>query len=272
MEVLCKDIIQRLVMPHLSKGRRGPATTVGATDLIRAIFYRLKTGCQWRMLPIKEFFSEGKITWSGVYYHHRRWVRDGSWRRVWVALLKAHQQHLDLSSMQLDGSQSLAKKQGEAIGYQGRKKGRTTNALFLCDNEGQPLAIATPTAGNHNDLYKVEALFIQMCELMREAGIDLSGVFMNADAGFDAESVRQVCSEQNIEANIDINPRNTQGKDSYLYFDEQLYKRRCVIERTNAWIDGFKALLIRYEGLITTWIEQHFMAFAILLLRKINKC
>lgn len=44
------------------------------------------------------------------------------------------------------------------------------------------------------------------------------------------------------------------------------------MERTDDWIDSFKALLIRYEGLAATWLQQHFMAFAILLLRKINTC
>ena len=272
MEVLSKGIVQRWILPHVSKGSRGPEPAVAVLDIIQAILYRLKTGCQWRMLPLKEFFSKGKISWSGVYYHHRRWVRGGSWRRVWVELLKAHKHHLNLSTMQLDGSHTLAKKQGEGIGYQGRKKGRTTNALFLSDSTGQPLAIATPQAGQHNDLYEVEKLFTEMCELLKEAGISLEGVFMNADAGFDAQAVREVCAEQNIEANIDLNPRNAKKKKDYMYFDEQLYKQRYVIERTNAWIDGFKTLLIRYDGLTKTWIEQHFMAFTILLLRKTYKC
>lgn len=272
MEVLSKGIVERWILPHVSKGARGPETTVETADIIRAIFYRLKTGCQWRLLPLRAFFKAEKISWSSVYYHHRRWVRDGSWRRVWVALLKANKHRLDLSSMQLDGSQSPCKKQGEAVGYQGRKKARTTNALFLCDNNGQPLAMAAPQAGQHNDLHQVETLFSQMCELIKEAGIQLDGVFMNADAGFDAEALRKACSEQNIEANIDLNHRNTTRKEHYIYFDEELYKKRYVIERTNAWIDGFKALLVRYEGLAKTWLEQHFMAFAIILLKKINKC
>jgi len=37
-----------------------------------------------------------------------------------------------------------------------------------------------------------------MCELLKEADIDLDGVFINADAGFDAEGLRQQCSEKNI--------------------------------------------------------------------------
>jgi transposase len=265
-------MIERWLLPHLSKGSRGPEATVDLAEVIGAIFYRLKTGCQWRMLPLQALFQKQTLSWNGVYYHHRRWVKDGSWKRVWIALLKQNKQRLDLSSMQLDGSQSPAKKQGESIGYQGRKKGRTTNALFLCDNNGQPLAMATPQAGNHNDMHEVEALFAEMCELIREAGINLEGVFMNADAGFDSEGLRRQCSERNIEANIDQNPRKGTATTHYVYFDEGLYKQRYVMERTNAWIDSFKALLVRYEGRASTWLHQHFMAFAILLLRKINKC
>lgn len=269
---MSKDMIERWITPHLSQGSRGPEPGVELWQIVGAIFYRLKTGCQWRMLPLKEFFAAGTISWSGVYYHHYEWVKDGSWRRVWVELLKANRSKLDLSSMQLDGSQSISKKQGESIGYQGRKKARTTNALFLSDNVGQPLAMATPQAGNHHDLFDIEALFEEMCKLLKEAGIDLSGVFMNADAGFDGAVLREKCAEKQIEANIAANERNSDQGEDYVYFDPELYKNRSAIERTNAWIDSFKALLIRFEVKIQTWIAEHWMAFSILMLRKIQKC
>src|ERR1051325_11151888 len=242
MEVLSKDMIERWIIPHLSRGERGPAPQVELMDIVQVILYRLKTGCQWRMLPLKEFFAKDAIAWNGVYHHHREWVKDGSWKRVWIEMLKANHTSLDLSSMQLDGSQTPCKKQGEHIGYQGRKAAKTTNALFLSDREGQPLAMATPQPGNHNDLFEIQELFEQMCALLKEAGIDLRGVFMNADAGFDAQTLREVCAEKEIEANIASNPRN--GKaiiEQYVYFDEELYKQRFVVERTNAWLDGFKA-------------------------------
>ena len=273
MEVLCKDIIEGWILPHLSKGKRGPAPGVALVDIVRAIFHRLKTGTQWRFMPLKEFFKQGALTWNGVYHHHRKWVKDGSWRRVWIDLLKANRHTLDLSCMQLDGSQTPSKKQGENIGYQGRKKGRTTNALFLADKEGQPLAMATPQAGNHNDLYEIQALFEEMCALLEEAGIDLKGVFMNADAGFDSQELRELCAEKEIEVNIAENQRNEkEPKEAYVYFDEQLYRQRYVIERTNAWLDGFKILLVRYEVKISTWMAAHFMAFVILFLKAKLNC
>ena len=97
---------------------------------------------------------------------------------------------------------------------------------------------------------------------------------MNADSGFDAQVLREQCNEKQIEANIDINERNSkeQPSDKYVYFDELLYKKRFVIERMNAWIDSFKALLIRFETLTSTWMALHFLAFAVILCRKITNC
>lgn len=273
MEVLDKDMIERWIIPHLSKGARGPEPAVKLVDVVRAILHRLKTGTQWRFLPVGAFFEPGAIKWGGVYHHHREWIKDGSWRKVWIELLKANRHPLDLSSMQMDGSQTPSKKQGEHIGYQGRKKSRTTNALFLSDKDGQPLALATPQAGNHNDLYDIQALFEEMCLLLEEAGINLRGVFMNADAGFDAEELREVCAQREIEVNIAQNKRHEkEPKQEYVYFDEELYKQRYVIERTNAWLDGFKTLLVRYEGKINTWIAAHFMAFVSIFLKTKLNC
>lgn len=180
---------------------------------------------------------------------------------------------MNLSSLQLDGSHTLAKQGGEAVGYQGRKKAKTTNALFLADSKGQPIAMAEPQAGNHNDAYQIGVLFEQMCSLLQSAGISLKGVFMNADAGFDVEELRRMAREKQIEANIADNPRKRkETSEEYVYFDEELYQNRYVIERTNAWLDGFKGLLIRYEKKIKSWMAQHFLAFSVLLLRKINTC
>jgi len=57
---------------------------------------------------------------------------------------------------------------------------------------------------------------------------------------------RSVCAQKEIEANVKINPRNTKkDEEEYQYFDDELYKKRIVIEQANAWIDSYKVLLIR---------------------------
>jgi transposase len=272
MEVISKSMIEKWIVPYLSVGKRGAKAGVAISDIVGAILHRLKTGVQWRFLPVKAFLDSGAITWNGVYYHYSKWVKDGSFQKAWTAILKAHKALLDLSSMQLDGSHTPAKGGGENMGYQGRKAAKTTNALFFVDKHGQPVAMATPQGGNHHDLYEIKTLFEQMCQLLEDAAITVKGVFLNADAGFDAQELRTLCMDRGIEANIMDNPRNSTLSETYQHFDEQLYKERFVIERTNAWLDSFKALLIRFEKNIDSWMALHFIAFTVLLLRKINLC
>ena len=271
MAVISEDSINEWIVPQLSKGKRGPEVSVKVSEIVSAILYRLKTGCQWRELPVDQFFNEVSIGWQGVYYHFSRWVKDGSFKKVWLFLLKSQRRLLDLSSVQLDGSQTICKNGGECIGYQGRKAAKTCNSLFLADNKGIMLTCGPPESGAHNDLYQIEVVFKEMLSFLKEAGIETEGLFLNADAGFDSEGFRTLCSEMKIEANIDFNPRNGKTNEEYIYFDEQLFKRRKVIEHANAWLDSFKALLIRFETKALHWRALHFLAFSVLFIRKINK-
>lgn len=274
MEILSKSTIEQYILPNLSIGLRGKeCETDLLTEVVSAILYRLKTGCQWRFLPVKQFFSRHILTWQGVYYHFRKWVKNGSWKKVWLNILASNSCFLDLSTIQLDGSHTPAKRGGEAVSYQGRKYSETTNVLYLADNQGQMIACASPQAGEHHDLYKIEELFGELCLMLKNAGINIKGLFLNADSGFDSKEFRQICRQKGVEANIDTNSRNSKNElqtDNYQYFDEELYKRRGVIEHANAWLDSFKALLVRFETKAANWVALTLISFTVRFLRKIQ--
>jgi len=102
--------------------------------------------------------------------------------------------------------------------------------------------------------------------------IAIKGLFMNADAGFDCQKMRTLCEQLEIFPNIDHNQQNTRVMDQYDYlFDPQLYKERFVVVRTNAWLNGFKNLVLRYETHDKHWLGLHDWAFAIILLRRLGK-
>ena len=272
MEVLPKDIIVTWLLPHLPFPTTGRRARVAPAELVGAILYKLKTGCQWRWLPVAALFSGQPLTWQGVYYYFRQWSRQGAWKKLWLNLLHLHRRLLDLSSIQLDGSHTPAKNGGVAVGYQGRKAARTTNALFVADNQGQPLAVATPQAGQHHDTFALDTLFAELCDLLEAAELRLDGLFLNADKAFDVNVLRQACARRNIEVNIPRNRRTAdwQTDDDTLLIPE-LYQRRQVIEQLNAWLDGFKTLLVRFETCLHTWLAFHWLAFSVLLLRKIGR-
>ena len=272
MEILTKDTLDKYILPNLSVGERGKECSKELIrEVVELILYRLKTGCQWRMLPLQQFFTSESLSWQGVYYHFREWVKDGSWTKVWIKILFVHKDKLDLSSVQLDGSHTLYRQGGEAVGYQGRKKANTTNVLFLADNQGQMLACASPQSGEHHDLFNIQPLVEELFQILTKAGIDMKGLFLNADAGFDSQELRKLCKEKQIEANIAFNPRKgVADRDEYVYFDQQLYTCRSVIEHANAWMDSFKALLIRFEKKTATWLALLLLAFSVQFLRKIK--
>jgi len=45
-------------------------------------------------------------------------------------------------------------------------------------------------------------------------------------------------------------------------FNTEVYKRRFVAERSFAWIDKFKRLLIRFEAKDAYFLAGHYIAFA----------
>jgi len=163
---------------------------------------------------------------------------------------KRYRDMFDLSSVDLDGSHTPAIRGGEAVEYQGRKKGRTTNALFLTDRQGLPLAMSEPVSGNHNDLFDIEVQFEVVTATLDRADIKTQGLFLNADAGFDSKDFRSACARRDINANICFNKRNGSVDDRDEYFDQGLYDQRYAVERTNAWIDSFRSLLNRFDTTI----------------------
>lgn len=277
MGILSKNTIETWILPHLPIGKRGFETTVPLEEIVLAILYRVKTGCQWRELPTKELFSATILSWNSVFYYFNKWSKLGCWKVIWINLLKNNLKYLDLSSVQFDGSHTLAKNGGDGVGYQHRKSGETTNTLFMSDSHGVMLAFSTPQEGNHHDLYQIKELFDEICSLLKESGICLDGLFLNADPGFDSVEFHQACQKENIIPNVKPNKRNSNPENEPIYqngdhvFDDLLYKDRSVIEHANSWMDGFKALLIRFEFSLKNWISLNFIAIMVIFLRKIAK-
>ena len=51
-------------------------------EVVNAILYLIHTGCQWSELP------HDLPNFNSVYYHFRKWCRDGTWQRVNLMMRK----------------------------------------------------------------------------------------------------------------------------------------------------------------------------------------
>nr|WP_291726531.1 transposase [Bernardetia sp.] len=54
---LSKKIITENILPYLEQFSKGRRIKVALWRIIKAIVYRLKSSCQWRELPMKQFYS-----------------------------------------------------------------------------------------------------------------------------------------------------------------------------------------------------------------------
>ena len=73
---LTDDQWQRLGPLLPDPAATGRPREVDLREVLNAIFYAVRTGCQWRNLP-REFGP-----WETVYGYFRRYRRDGTWEKI----------------------------------------------------------------------------------------------------------------------------------------------------------------------------------------------
>jgi hypothetical protein len=84
-----------------------------------------------------------------------------------------------MSSIDLDSSHTTALRGGECQSYQGRKKRKTTNAIYVTDRHGIPLAMSTLIAGSRNDLYNISEVVKEVFSQLTKSDISIDGLFFS---------------------------------------------------------------------------------------------
>lgn len=99
------DFNQR-ILPHLSHKLGHNRLKVTYHYIFNTILHLLKSGCSWRTLK-----PDNKlVTWENIYYHYSKWVKDGSFEKLFMSTHETMREHLALDCIQLDGTHTPSKK------------------------------------------------------------------------------------------------------------------------------------------------------------------
>lgn len=242
-----------LIAPFLPPPKRGGRSrTTSLREVLNAILYVLRSGCQWRLLPT--CFPP----YSTVYGYFRQFWQLGIWTRIWAALLMEGREQAGKEaspSAAIVDSQSVKTTESGGIkGFDAGKKVMGRKRHLLTDTLGLPLVITVHSAGIQD-----RDGFGLVVEKIKRRFPWLRIIF--ADTGYNAIQAECAAAQNRVRLEIVKRPRDAEGF--------HLLPRRWVIERTFAWLGRNRRLAKDFERLIETSTAMLVVATVQLLVRRL---
>jgi len=224
------------LLPARDRCRGGRPRVYGNRPVLDAIFYVLRSGCQWRMIP------HDLVPWWTAYRWYRAWAADGTWDRIHdrlgVAVRIAEGKDPAPSAAVLDAQSVKSSEGGQARGVDMGKKITGRKRHLITDTLGLVLVVAV-TAASVQDRPGGKAV------LARLAARFPSVALAWADGGYanhiDDGLVRWAAQDLGLLLEI------VRRRDDIKGF--HVLPRRWVAERTFGWLVRNRRLARDYERL-----------------------
>ena len=245
------EIIAAMLPPPDTSGRP-PKTNL--RHAINAMFYRLKTGCQWSMLP-RDFGIPSRT----VLFWFAKFARRGVWQSIQEALVgptrlacgrATEPELLIIDSQTVKSAETAAN-----TGYDGGKKLKGRKRHVVVDVLGLVIAVVVTSAGV-SDAKGAEAVLDQ--RIIRD-NPRLKAVL--ADFGYRRDELDAFLAKRQVRYRLEISSR-PKGPGFVVI------RQRWIVERTHSWLRSCRLLARDYERYEYSSLANTYMRSVLLTLNK----
>ncbi len=243
-------LLEPMLPPPEHFGRKRSVTL---REIINALCYLARSGCQWRMLP-KEFPK-----WQTVYYYFRRW-RASEWfvalnDRLRQQVRRSVGKQIDASAAIIDSQSVKTDEQANGRGYDAGKKVKGRKRHILVDTLGLLLKAKVLTA-DIQDRDGAKILFSDITEQMPRLQL------IWADGGYRGKLIEWVAIH--CLWILKIVKRSDQEKVF------KVLPKRWIVERTFSWLNRNRRLSKDYERKIESSEAWIYLSMSILMLKRLK--
>jgi putative transposase len=226
------------LIPPTPSHAKGGRPRLPDRHVFAAIVYVLRTGIQWNALP-RELGAS-----STVHARFQEWTAAGVFAALWAAGVMEFDELIGIEWrwQALDGVMTKAPFGAAASGPNPTDRAkRGVKRSLLTDGAGIPLAIAIDGANRHD--MKLLAATLDGVVVARPDPTGAGPQQLCLDAGYDYDACRTEAAARGYEPHI----RGRAEEHALKAAHPEWRARRWVVERTHAWLNRSRRLLVRWE-------------------------